>query len=165
MNAIVTELNQWSKRDITPFGKIIVIKTLALSKIVHILISLPSPSTALLNELNKIFFEFLWNGKPDPIKRSIAKLKLEKGGLGMIDIKIFDKALKMTWLRKLAITQASWKRLIDIKYPFIKNVKYFGDKYEEIILNRLKNPFWIQVLNYFYDFNKKYIFKSNRGVI
>ena len=101
MNAIVTELNQWSKRDITPFGRITVIKTLALSKIVHILISLPSPSAALLNEINNIFFDFLWNGKPDPIKRSIAKLKLDKGGLGMIDIRIFDEALK--------ITSASWK--------------------------------------------------------
>ena len=164
MNAIVTELNQWSKRDITPFGKITVIKTLALSKIVHILISLPSPSTALLNELNNIFFEFLWNGKPDPIKRSIAKLKLDKGGLGMIDIKIFDKALKMTWLKKLMINSSSWKCLIFKKYPFIKNVANFGDKYEENIINRIKNPFWMQVLRYFYAFNKEYIFKSKEEV-
>ena len=160
MNAIVTELNQWSNRDIPPFGRITVIKTLALSKIVHILISLPSPSAALLNEINNIFFDFLWNGKPDPIKRSIAKLKLDKGGLGMIDIRIFDEALKITWLKKFYTTSASWKILIDKKYPFIKNIQNFGDKYQENNIKEIKNKFWSQVLYYFFAFDKKYSYKS-----
>ena len=37
-------INSWSKRDLTPFGKVVVIRTLIISKIVHILISLPTPS-------------------------------------------------------------------------------------------------------------------------
>ena len=82
----------------------------------------------------------------------------------MIDIKIFDKALKMTWLRKLYITSASWKLLIDKKYPFLKNVQHFGDKYEENIISEIKNLFWSQVLHYFYAFNKEYSFKSTEEV-
>ena len=35
---ITHELKQWAKRDLTPFGKITVIKSLILSKIVHLLI-------------------------------------------------------------------------------------------------------------------------------
>ena len=38
MNEMKIEINQWSKRDLTPFGKVTVIKTLILSKIVHLLI-------------------------------------------------------------------------------------------------------------------------------
>ena len=97
---MIKELNHWEKRNLTPFGKITVIKTLVLSKIVHILTSLPSPSKKLLNEINKIFYNFLWSDKPDKIKRSVIKLKFREGGLGMVDIELFDKALKLTWIRK-----------------------------------------------------------------
>ena len=36
-------LNSWSKRNLTPFGKITVIKTLALSKFIHWFMGLPDP--------------------------------------------------------------------------------------------------------------------------
>ena len=94
------EINNWLKRDLTPFGKVTVMKTLILSKIVHILLSLPSPNKATFNKINKMLYEFLWDGKPDKIKRNIAKQKLENGGIAMIDIELFDKALKMTWIRR-----------------------------------------------------------------
>ena len=77
---IVKELNQWAKRDLTPFGKVLVIKTFAISKIVHLLISLPSPSEKLCKEINTIFYKFLWGGKPDQVKRQVAKQKLIDGG-------------------------------------------------------------------------------------
>ena len=36
-------LNLWSKRSLTPIGKITVIKTLALAKLVHLMLCLPTP--------------------------------------------------------------------------------------------------------------------------
>ena len=44
MTEITKEINNWTKRDLSPLGKIVVLKTLILSKIVHLLIALPSPS-------------------------------------------------------------------------------------------------------------------------
>ena len=38
-------LNQWSRRKLTLIGRITVIKSLALSKFVHLFISLPAPQT------------------------------------------------------------------------------------------------------------------------
>ena len=57
-----------------------------------------------------MLYDFLWDGKPDKIKRDIAKLKLEKGGLNMIDIDFFDKALKLTWIRRVICGKQKWKR-------------------------------------------------------
>ena len=165
MNAITYELNQWSKRDLTPFGKVTVIKTLALSKIVHILTSLPSPSISMQKKLNKLFFDFLWKGKPDQIKRSVATLKLNKGGLGMIDLNLFDRALKLTWIRRyITNTSASWKLLVDKKYPLIVNIANFGDTYEENITRTIKNPFWLNVVKYYYLFHKKCTHQSKQEV-
>ena len=105
------EINNWLKRDLTPFGKVTVIKTLIVSKIVHILLSLPSPNKATFNKINKMLYNFLWDGKPDKIKRNIAKQKLENGGIAMIDIELFDKALKMTWIfnRKLKMENFNFR--------------------------------------------------------
>ena len=47
MKDMQKEINNWTKRDLTPFGKVTVIKTLVISKIVHILLALPSPSEKL----------------------------------------------------------------------------------------------------------------------
>ena len=48
LTEITHELNQWAKRDLTPFGKITVIKTLIISKFVHFLIALPTPSSKMI---------------------------------------------------------------------------------------------------------------------
>ena len=104
---MINEINKWSKRDLTPFGKITVLKTLVVSKIVHILISLPSPSSSLTNELTKLFYSFLWNEKPDQLKRSISALKLNQDGLGMLNLKVFNESLKITWFRKYINTTAT----------------------------------------------------------
>ena len=164
MNSMIFELNQWRKRDLTPFGKVTVIKTLVISKIVHILISLPSPSPKILNELNKLFYDFLWDGKPDKIKRSVSKTKINKGGIGMIDVHIFDKALKLTWVRRYFNSHASWKLLFDKMYPNFKEMFNYGDGYEPIITNEVIHPFWSSVVNYYYQLHKNIEFCSKQEV-
>jgi hypothetical protein len=44
-----------------------VIKTLALPKLIQLLISLPNLKQSLFNDLNKLFFNFIWDGKPEKI--------------------------------------------------------------------------------------------------
>ena len=45
-------LNTWARRHLTPFGKLTVIKSLALSKLIHVFINLPAPNETFLNDLN-----------------------------------------------------------------------------------------------------------------
>ena len=84
------DLNSWSNRDLTPFGKVMVIKTVIVSKIVHLLIALPTPSPKVVNEINKMLYAFLWDGKPDKMRRTLAKQKMVNGGIGMLDVSLFD---------------------------------------------------------------------------
>ena len=48
-------LNAWSRRNLTPFGKITVIKSLVLSKITHLLLNLPDPDDNFLNTVVQFF--------------------------------------------------------------------------------------------------------------
>ena len=56
-------LEQWSTRSLSTLGKIAVIKTLALSKFVHLFSSLPNPLDAFFKTLEAYFFQFIWNKK------------------------------------------------------------------------------------------------------
>ena len=52
-------LRKWKKRQITPFGKVAIIKSLVISKIVNLLLNLPDPEENFLQELEKELFNFL----------------------------------------------------------------------------------------------------------
>ena len=53
----------WLKRQITPLGRVAVLKLLILSKIINLWIFLPNPPENVMNDLQKIVFQFVWNKK------------------------------------------------------------------------------------------------------
>ena len=70
-------------------GKIVVLKSLTASQRVYILSPLPTKHA-----------DFLWSGRGDKIKRDVMISDYKNGGLRMIDIKSFNKALKSTWVKE-----------------------------------------------------------------
>ena len=46
----------WTKRQLTPLGKITILKTLAISKITHLFITLPDTPDTFMHDLNVLFF-------------------------------------------------------------------------------------------------------------
>ena len=67
INKVESLLKQRSKRRLTLFGRITVIKSLALSKFIHLFLALPNPPGELIKRLDTLFFKFLWNSGPDRI--------------------------------------------------------------------------------------------------
>ena len=84
----------------TPIGRIMVIKSLLISKFTHLFLSIPIPADILKN-LNTELYQFLWNKKPDKINRQdVCTHKLWRG-LNMLNIFLFEKALKQSWIPKI----------------------------------------------------------------
>ena len=68
-----------------------------------------------------MFFNFLWDDKGDKIKRDIMISDYNNGGLRMIDIKLFNEALKSSWITKYLDSgnHGKWKLLFDLEFqPF-----------------------------------------------
>ena len=82
-------LNIWLLRNITPIGRIKVVKSLALSKLTHILLSLPSSSPECMEKLDKMFINFIWGGKRHAVNKNIVYAPTDKRGLDMIRVKGF----------------------------------------------------------------------------
>ena len=83
INQLKREISIWSKRHLTPLGKIVVVKIILLSKLNHLFSSLPAPTISLLKELSDIFFKFVWSNKPEKINRDVTILDYSMGGLKM----------------------------------------------------------------------------------
>ena len=55
--------NIWSKRLITPLGRVAILKYLILSKLVHLWILLLDPPDDFVNNLQRNCFKFIWDDK------------------------------------------------------------------------------------------------------
>jgi hypothetical protein len=96
---IKSSLQKWSKRDLTLFGKVHVIKTLALSQIILPATILHVPPD-VISQLNHIFFKFIW-GKVDRLKRNNMIKDTCNGGLGMVDVISMFDSLKASWMIRI----------------------------------------------------------------
>ena len=52
-------------------------------------------------DVNNACFRFVWNFKPDKIKRSTLIGSFDKGGLQMVDFSMVNKALKAAWVKRI----------------------------------------------------------------
>ena len=102
-------LNCWKRRNLTLYGKINIVKTFGLSKLIYNSSVLVVPVN-LIKEIEKLIFSFIWDGKPAKIKKSTIIGERKHGGLKMTDFNTMIKALKVAWIPRLqSRTDASWK--------------------------------------------------------
>ena len=87
--------------------KNVVIKKFAFPKLIYPLISLPNPPIGTVQRLEQIMFNFIWDGKPDKIKRDTLMQDYGQGGLKMIDIENFILSLKVSWVKRLLQTECN----------------------------------------------------------
>jgi hypothetical protein len=92
-------IKSWQHRKLTLLGKVTVIKTLALPKLIHLFTSLPNLKQSMLNELYKLFFNFIWDGKIKKNKRNTLIGDVQEGGLKMIHLQSFITYLKVCWVK------------------------------------------------------------------
>ena len=114
-------INLWKTRGLSIYGKVNVIKSLLLPKMIY-------PSTVLctpihiIKEFQTLIFHFLWNGK-DKVTRRATYAPYELGGLKMIDYESMVKALRLSWLKRVFDANCSgfWKSYLINKLPFEKS--------------------------------------------
>ena len=141
-------IKSWNKRYLTPLGKITVIKTFLLSQLNHIFLALPNPNPQIIKEINTSLFKFLWDNKPDKIKRNQSTLPTSMGGINMINIEHFITALKITWIRRLVKYQHSpIKTLFESTITTVDNFFNLGYEYMEKKIKNIRNKFWQDTLS------------------
>ena len=112
-------LSNWKRRNLTMIGKISIIKTLSVSKLVFSAQNTSIPE-GKVSEINSILFKFLWPNK-ESLKRKTLILPMEEGGLNMVDIESFFNSLQARWINRIVESNENWayigNKLIDNYVP------------------------------------------------
>ena len=92
-------LNRWKQRKLTIFGKVLIIKQLAIPKVLFSATNLPIPDN-FIQQLDTLFYDFIW-GNTEKVKRCVLINDLEKGGIKMIDTAELFRSVKAAWVPRL----------------------------------------------------------------
>ena len=143
----------WSKRCSTPLGRVAVLKSLILSKLIFLWILLPNPPDIIIKQLQEMSIAFVWDNKRDKIKRNISIHPIEEGGIDIPYIKAYIYSLKLTWLHKVfSCKRPKWMALLTNACPDINLAKFFGAGYFK---RKNLNPFWRDVLDAYHVLHEK----------
>ena len=132
MTLIKKLIRTWSCRQLTHYGKVTIVKSLLLSKITHILLSLPSPSLEILKQIDTIFLKFIWSNKPAKFSRSILEAEVKNGGLKLHNLETFDQLLKLGWLKRYLKSEGKWKTYADLVE--FEDIFKFGNAFTERVM-------------------------------
>ena len=167
IECLIKHLNQWSKRNISIMGKILVIKTFALSQLIFIMKSLVLPPK-IIQEINGYIFNFLWSKKfntgrtAEKVKRQVMYNDYQLGGLKMIDLTSFQDSILLEWAELLVSNDTHvWKIFPKLFYKQLGGLTVFKsktplDRFKG--LHTIKSSFWREVLS-------KWLTHSNRHEI
>ena len=102
-------LKIWRIRNLTVQGKIAIFKTLAISKVIHLALVTNVPQ-AIIDQLNKIQKDFIWNLKHPKIRHSTLYNTHENGDLKSVHISNKLISLQCPWIKRLYDnTSHCWK--------------------------------------------------------
>ena len=70
---------QWNKRNLTPIGKITVVKSLILPVLNHLFIALPNPSIEIIKDIEDMLYTFIWKSSVNRVKKDIMQKEYQEG--------------------------------------------------------------------------------------
>ena len=133
----------WRQRNLTPVGKICILKTFIIPKFVTLFMTIPRPSPQTIKSLNKLLYSFICDYKPDKISRAKLTQNYSRGGLRMIDIDTFITGLQIFWIKRLLSNERPvWKtaEIHCIKNPL--GLQYFGSTWPKNLAQNITNMVW-----------------------
>lgn len=113
LEKIKSLITNWSCRDLSIHGKIVIIKTFLISQFTFVMQSVGIPEE-VLKEINSLLYKFLWqrrfhNKKAfEKIKRKVLQSAYSKGGLEMVDMLDLQKIYYLQWAGKLVSSEDNW---------------------------------------------------------
>ena len=106
------QLHWWKARDLSLMGRILIVKTLGLSKFSFLASVVHTPGW-VIKRVNSCIFHYIWKGKSDKVKRDIMIQDYHKGGYNMVDLQMVVHSAQLDWIKRfLNNNYADWKILM-----------------------------------------------------
>ena len=145
----------WSKRNLSIIGKIIILKTFGISIFTHVMNSIGIDAIRM-TQIDKIMFSFIWKKSMsntrtiEKVKREILYNNKKEGGLKMINLKSFQEGFYLKWAEQLLNDEnKEWKSAARGFFIQLGGISVFKSnlKFKDFKgLNTIKSLFWKRVL-------------------
>ena len=134
-------------------------KTMAIPKLViSFLCSQVPHATVIVDRIERIFNDFLWDGITVKISNKQLEKDISEGGLKLMNVKKFNEALKISWIKRLLYGSGSRHNVFQYMVYYQKKLFWKLDidslKVCETIIS---NPFWKDVIKSWYNYKEIYI--------
>lgn len=143
-------MDSWLKFGLTPYGRVHLIKSVALSQLVYTMTVIEKPNKQQLKEIEKIIFNFIWNKGKDKIKRTTMKNDYHFGGLKVPDPSVQADSLRIAWVKKYldGDTRGKWKDVMKSKLSVTDTLTVFECNIaKKELCNVVRNPFRIETVS------------------
>lgn len=158
IDKLQASLNPWLKRGLTPYGRVHLIKSVALSQLTYCWSVLPQPGPDLIKRIEEIMFQFIWNKKRAKVKKDVMKGEYKEGGLKVPDIISVIKSLKIGWVKRYLDLEnrSQWKKIMKPILNINDETNIFDcNATTKQILSRVKNTFWVETVEAWRDVANK----------
>jgi exonuclease III len=145
---IQNSLKFWKSKGLSIQGRITILKTMVVPKLIYALNVLPTPPPGKIKEIEDSFYKFIWKDKPDKVKRDTIIADYRDGGLKMPDISSQNISLKTLWIHRLSEKEGNWSSYIKEKLP-LNNLEYFKNcsiNFCDIPKKPHKDSFWSEAM-------------------
>ena len=148
--------NLYRRFNLSIVGKITVIKTLALPKLVYLLSVLPTPDKKLLNKIDQMISNFLWEGKPK-VARLFLERDINEGGLKLTNIFLFNFGLKLTWVKRIIENSGNWQTIFNLNLSSsnVKSCFELDTESLQCFIRKTSNNFWKDVFGAWVEYKKE----------
>ena len=124
LDDIEITLKKWKDRNLSLFGRVQILKTFGLSKLILPASTIVIPKD-IVKKIDKIFYKFLWKST-DKVKRNKVIHSVEQGGLAMINTQAFLNSLVANWTNRILEADPNLHGWVQLSRMFLKSFDFNG---------------------------------------
>ena len=106
--------------------------------------------------LHHLIFKYIWNDKPDPIKRDIIFLPLNEGGLGLIHQKTQNQALRIKFFFQITDTKTKDTWVYYARYWLASKLAKYNEAWNFLANNNKPKQIVGPIPSYYEDLLEKF---------
>ena len=162
ISKLESKLNIWKSRNLSFQGKVLIIRSQAVSKIMYAaeMIDISKP---YVDRIQAILVNFLFSGKRMNIKRDVLFLPRQMGGLNLVNLNILIKVKRIQWIIRWLKCQNNgiWTKMVENYLRCLDNsfdIDFFSIKVTDSseLIKKAKIPnFYKDCIHHFQELNQK----------
>ena len=112
LKAFDNVLSIWHSRGLSLKGKVTILKSLGLPKLLYPMSVLPIPES-VVSTVDNMILDFVWGTKRPKIKKNVIIQNIDQGGLKVPHFATMVEANRISWINRLLNdSRAKWKCIL-----------------------------------------------------